>query len=157
MFCSIDLQISTMSDPIIPPYPQYSETTVNGPPPPYRPEPHPPVSPPLEDVLAAAAVVPPRDVPSTSSAPPLVPYHEFEAMSMGRQYILGQVRELERIIQMMDPSRAERELRQEIVNVRETAMAKLNAVAEGQGDLADWAIWMMGELDTLGGPTFPWS
>ena len=58
---------------------------------------------------------------------------------------------------MMDPSRAERELRQKIVDVRMIAMAKLNAVIEGQGDLADWAIWMMGELDTLGGPAFPWS
>ena len=36
-------------------------------------------------------------------------------------------------------------------------MAKITAVSEGQGDLADWAIWIMGELDKLGGPTFPWS
>ena len=158
MFCYIDLQIFTMSDPIIPPYPQYSETTVNGPPPLQRLETHPSASPPLEDVLAAAAVVPPRDIPSTSSTPPFVPYHEFEAMSMERQYILGQVRELERIIQMMDTGRAERALRYRIVDVRMIARAKLSAVAEDQStysDLVDWAMWMMRVLDTLGGPTFP--
>ena len=79
---------------------------------------------------------------------------------MERQYLLGQVRELERVIQMMDPGRAERELRQEIVTVREIARAKLSAAAEDQGtygDLVEWAIWMMKELDKLGGPTFPWS
>ena len=183
-FCYIDLQIFMMSDPIIPPYPQHSDTTVNGPPPPQRPEPHPPVSPSLEDVLAAAAVVPSRNIPSTYHARPFirgpppstpsstrgssihtsfctasdpVPYHEFEAMRMERQYLLGQVREMERIIQMMDPSRAERELRQRIVDVRMNAMEKLNTVAEGYGDLADWAIWMMSELDTFRGPTFPGS
>ena len=108
--------------------------------------------------MAAAAVVPPRDIPSTSSAPPFVPYHEFEAMSMERQYILGQVRELERIIQMMDTGRAERALRYRIVDVRMIARAKLSAVAEDQStysDLVDWAMWMMRVLDTLGGPTFP--
>ena len=184
MFCYIDLQIFMMSDPIIPPYSQHSDTTVNGPSPPQRPELRQPVSPSLEDVLAAAAVVPSRKIPSTYHARPFirgpppstlsstrgssihtsfctasdpVPYHEFEAMRMERQYLLGQVREMERIIQMMDPSRAERELRQRIVDVRMNAMAKLNTVAEGYGDLADWAIWIMKELDTFGGPTFPGS
>ena len=76
---------------------------------------------------------------------------------MDCRYLLGQIRELERVIQMMDPSRAERELRQKIVDIRMMAMAKITAVSEGQGDLADWAIWIMGELDKLGGPTFPWS
>ena len=184
---SHDFQVFTMSDPIIPPYPQHSDTTVSGPPPPQIPEPRPPVSPTLEEVLAAAAVVPPRDIASTSRARPFipgpppstpsstrgssvhtsfrtaqhpVPYHEYEAMRMERQYLLGQIRELERVIQMMDPGRAERELRQEIVTVREIARAKLSIAAEDQGtygDLVEWAIWMMKELDKLGGPTFPWS
>ena len=79
---------------------------------------------------------------------------------MERQYLLGQVRELERIIQMTDTGRAERALRYEIVDVRMMARAKLGAVAEDQStysDLVEWAIWMMKELDKLGGPTFPWS
>nr|XP_017245616.1 PREDICTED: pollen-specific leucine-rich repeat extensin-like protein 3 [Daucus carota subsp. sativus] len=66
------LSIFMMSDPIIPPYPQHSDTTVNGPPPPQRPEPHPPVSPSLEDVLAAAVVVPSRNIPSTYHARPFI-------------------------------------------------------------------------------------
>nr|XP_017224824.1 PREDICTED: uncharacterized protein LOC108201049 [Daucus carota subsp. sativus] len=103
--------VFTMSDPIIPPYPQHSDTTVSGPPPPQIPEPRPPVPPTLEEVLAAAAVVPPRDIASTSRARPFipgpppstpsstrgssvhtsfrtaqhpVPYHEYEAMRMER-------------------------------------------------------------------------
>jgi len=144
MFFYIDLQIFTISDPIIPPRDMpstsHARPLIRGPPP-----------------STSSSTRGSSIHTSFRDAPHPVPYHEFEAMRMDCRYLLGQIRELERIIQMMDPSRAERELRQKIVDVRMMAMAKLTAVSEGQGDLADWAIWIMGELDKLGGPTFPWS
>ncbi|XP_063944234.1 protein PAF1 homolog [Daucus carota subsp. sativus] len=96
--------------------------------------------------------------PSYPHSPLSVPYHYYQALLMQREELLGQISELTQAMGELDPSRAERQLREEIRAFRTEAVERLCGITAPlgtPGDIIDWARWVLERLDVIGGPDFP--
>nr|XP_017228412.1 PREDICTED: cleavage and polyadenylation specificity factor subunit 6-like [Daucus carota subsp. sativus] len=96
--------------------------------------------------------------PSVPFSPLAVPYHYYQALLMEREELLGQIREMTQAMRALDPSRGERQLREDIFVFRRIAAARLHGATSEFGtpeDIIDWARWVLEQLDVIGGPDFP--
>ncbi|KAL1826907.1 hypothetical protein ACET3Z_005319 [Daucus carota] len=96
--------------------------------------------------------------PSYPCSPLSVPYHYYQALLMEREELLGQIGELTQAMRDLDPTRGERQLREDIFVFRRIAAARLHGATSEfgtPGDVIDWARWVLEQLEVIGGPDFP--